>query len=87
MSSEQSSSEYVGSSVPHLLNQMQSEWDSAMLQIAQLKKQLEESQQELASALYLNDGAKRVIARLIKERDEARAELEALKAEKSNSSS
>jgi hypothetical protein len=65
--------------VPNLMNQLQSEWDSAMLQIAQLKKQLEETQQQLATALYMNDGATRVIARLLKERDEAKAELQALK--------
>ena len=65
MTSEQASSEFIGTSVPRLLEQMKNEWDSTMLQISQLKKQLEETQQELATALYLNDGAKRVIARLI----------------------
>ena len=86
MSSEKTSSEFIGTSVPRLLEQMQSEWDSTMLQISQLKKQLEETQQELATALYLNDGAKRVIARLIQERDQLKAEVETLRSAGSKSS-
>ena len=86
MTSEQASSEFIGTSVPRLLEQMKNEWDSTMLQISQLKKQLEETQQELATALYLNDGAKRVIARLIEERDQLKAEVETLRSASSNSS-
>eukprot|EP00770_Monocercomonoides_exilis_P004064 MONOS_4045.1-p1 / transcript=MONOS_4045.1 / gene=MONOS_4045 / organism=Monocercomonoides_exilis_PA203 / gene_product=pre-mRNA-processing factor 19, putative / transcript_product=pre-mRNA-processing factor 19, putative / location=Mono_scaffold00102:108868-109095(+) / protein_length=76 / sequence_SO=supercontig / SO=protein_coding / is_pseudo=false len=74
-------------SVPDLLKQLTSEWDAAMLQVSHLKKQLEETQRQLATSLYLNDGAKRTVARLIKERDEARAELEQLKSSNTVSSS
>ena len=87
MATENNTNSLDETSVPQLLKQMQNEWDSAMLQISQLKKQLEEAQQELATALYLNDGAKRVIAKLIQERDAAKAELAALQSSQSSSSS
>ena len=46
-----------------------------MLETYTLKKQFNETRQQLSNALYENDAAKRVIARLIKERDEARTKL------------
>lgn len=46
-----------------------------MLETFNLKTQFHTTQQELANTLYENDAAKRVIARLIKERDEARVAL------------
>lgn len=49
----------------------QNEWDDLMLEIFNLKHQLETTRQELAHSLYRNDAANRVIARLMKERDEA----------------
>ncbi|KAJ3392659.1 hypothetical protein HDU84_003665 [Entophlyctis sp. JEL0112] len=73
-------------SVPSLLSLLQNEWDSAALESYQLKKQIAQLKQELSNALYENDAAKRVIARLIKERDSARESLAAISVapEKSN---
>lgn len=50
-----------------------------MLESFQLKKQLDSVRQELAHALYQYDAACRVIARLIKEKDDARKALEDFK--------
>lgn len=62
-------------SLPGLLTHMQNEWDAVALETHSVKKALAAAHQELASALYKYDAATRVIARLIKERDEARASL------------
>ncbi|KND02301.1 uncharacterized protein SPPG_02775 [Spizellomyces punctatus DAOM BR117] len=70
----------TASSIPNLLLSLQNEWDSVMLETFQLKQQYHNARQELSNALYENDAAKRVIARLIKERDEARAALAAVQA-------
>ena len=62
-------------SIPALLSTFQNEWDAIVLESYELKKQLAETRQELSTALYYNDSAQRVIARLQKERDEARDAL------------
>lgn len=59
-------------SIPGMIYQFQNEWDALMLETFTLKKHLDLVRQELSQALYQYDSACRVIARLIKERDEAR---------------
>lgn len=63
------------SSVPALLSSLQNEYDAIMLEMFNLKKLYEGVRQELAHALYANDAANRVVARLLFERDQAREAL------------
>jgi len=65
-------------SIPALLTALQAEYDAIMLESLEIKKSHTSSRQELANALYREDAATRVIARLMKERDEAREALTTL---------
>ncbi|KAK4651003.1 hypothetical protein QC762_700710 [Podospora pseudocomata] len=62
-------------SLPSLLKAFQDEWDALVLEAYNTREQLSRTREELATALYQHDAAVRVIARLTKERDEARDAL------------
>lgn len=62
-------------SLPGLLSHMQAEWDAVALEGHALRQALATAHQELAAALYKYDAATRVIARVVRERDEAVAAL------------
>mmetsp|Transcript_19552 Transcript_19552/g.36125 ORF Transcript_19552/g.36125 Transcript_19552/m.36125 type:complete len:514 (+) Transcript_19552:638-2179(+) len=65
-----------GNSFPAVLNTLQNEWDSILLEQIQLRKELQETRKDLATALYEREAASAVIARLLKENDELKAALE-----------
>ena len=53
-----------------LMTSVQNEWDAIQEELHNLREKLATTQKELALTLYENDAAKRVIARLLAEREE-----------------
>ena len=70
----------TATSIPGMLTLFQDEWDTLMLETHELRQHSETLRQELAKTLYQHDAACRVIARLVTERDEARAMLSQMQA-------
>jgi pre-mRNA-processing factor 19 len=64
-----------GTSVPGMLTLFQDEWDAVVKECFDLRKQLLQTRGELSHTLYQHDAACRVIARVVRERDEARQAL------------
>lgn len=62
-------------SIPSLLTTFQNEWDALALETFTLKERTNDIERQLSTALYNYDGAVRVIARLTRERNEARDAL------------
>lgn len=62
-------------SIPALLKTFQDEWDAIAIESFELKKQLAQTRQELSTSLYDYEGALRLLARVTKERDDARGAL------------
>lgn len=71
-------------SIPGMLSLLQSEWDSLMTETYELKQHLDTTRKQLSHALYQHDAACRVIARLLRERDAARAQAQSLQDRMSN---
>mmetsp|Transcript_4515 Transcript_4515/g.5537 ORF Transcript_4515/g.5537 Transcript_4515/m.5537 type:complete len:555 (+) Transcript_4515:68-1732(+) len=65
----------TSNSIPSILNTLSSEYDALVLELYDTRKALEETRKELSVALYQNDAAIRVIARVVLERDLARRQL------------
>jgi pre-mRNA-processing factor 19 len=66
-------------SISHTLQQLQQDYDAVVLELFDTRKLLTETRQELALALYENDAAVRVVARLAAERDQAWSAVHTLK--------
>lgn len=62
-------------SIPGMLSLLQSEWDAVMTETFELKSHLDTTRKQLSHALYQHDAACRVIARLLRDRDSARAQV------------
>mmetsp|Transcript_26603 Transcript_26603/g.62495 ORF Transcript_26603/g.62495 Transcript_26603/m.62495 type:complete len:560 (+) Transcript_26603:221-1900(+) len=63
-------------SLPSMLGMIQKEYDALVLELFDTRKALEETRRELSQALYQNDAAVRVVARVVQERDTAKQQLE-----------
>jgi pre-mRNA-processing factor 19 len=66
--------------IPGLLGALGSEWDALMQETFTLRRTLEGTREELSQALYQHEAACRVIARLVRERDQLRGALSSAQA-------
>jgi pre-mRNA-processing factor 19 len=66
----------AANNIPGILQLLQSEWDALMLEVFNLRQNLDSTRKELAHALYQHDAACHVIARLIKEKGELQRKVE-----------
>ena len=62
--------------LPNMLGLIQKEYDALVLELFDTRKALEETRRELSQALYQNDAAIRVVARISQERDTLQQQLE-----------
>eukprot|EP01086_Lenisia_limosa_P006486 TRINITY_DN25351_c0_g1_i1.p1 TRINITY_DN25351_c0_g1~~TRINITY_DN25351_c0_g1_i1.p1 ORF type:complete len:486 (-),score=163.13 TRINITY_DN25351_c0_g1_i1:18-1475(-) len=67
-------------SIPCILQMLQNEYDALSLEAYTVRQNNETLRQELSHTLYQHDASCRVVARLMKERDDARAELASYRA-------
>lgn len=74
------------SSFSGTLQQLAKEYDSVVLELFDTRKALQETRRELSQALYQNDAAIRVLARVSMERDAARQEAQQFQAAAAESS-
>lgn len=74
----------AAASIPGMLSMLQNEWDALMSETYELKSHLDTTRKQLSHALYQHDAACRVIARLLRERDAARAQVSQLQDQLSN---
>ena len=65
-------------SVPGLLQSLSDEWNASVLETHAIKKQNDLLKQELSHSLYQYDAACRVIARLVKEKEQLVSALQEL---------
>jgi pre-mRNA-processing factor 19 len=65
-------------SIPPLVDKLQGELDALVLETHMLKQSLRERREELATGLYRQDAAIRVIARLTQQRDQDRERMAVL---------
>lgn len=68
-------------SLPGLFKDLQSSFEDTLIESHNLKEELQSLKNELTYVLYQYDASCRVISRLIKERDDAREQLERYKEE------
>ena len=68
-------------SLPALMKDFESEWSRVLVDSFNLKAQLDAVQEELARSLYEQESSTRVVAQLMRERDEALAEVSRLQEE------
>lgn len=62
-------------SIPGILDSLRTEWDAMVMEMFQLRSELEQTKAQLTHSLYQHDAACRVIARITREKDQAVSRL------------